>query len=230
MFRYLSAHPNINRPLRKEIDYFSAYYGRPLSWYQAHFPVRRAARSFDCTPQYFVHPLAPERCLAALPETRIVIMVREPISRLLSHYSHMRRLGIETLDLHAALEAEPSRIAADLQAVTRNPAWNPRDFFNFSYLTRSKYGEQFDRWLGSYPRDSFHIFDFDSFVRSPQSEWLPLLKFLDLEPWEPPGFRNWSTPTVKPYSETALRERLDDDLRDDLQRFAQLAGRPLSWA
>jgi hypothetical protein len=230
MFRYLSAHPQVRRPLRKEIDYFSAHYGESLSWYRAHFPVRRGSISFDCTPQYFVHPLAPERCRALLPDAKMVIMARDPVARLMSHYSHMRRLGFETLELRDALEAEESRIAHDLGEISSDLAWNPREFFNFSYLTRSRYAEQFERWLGSYPREAFHVFDFDEFVNSPETEWGPLLDFLELEPWVPPDFRNWSTPTAKPGTDTALGEELADRLKDDIGRFAELSGRPLSWA
>jgi hypothetical protein len=229
MFRYLSAHPEVRRPLRKEIDYFSAHYGRPESWYQAHFPIRRGARSFDCTPQYFVHPLAPERCRATLPDAKIVIMVRDPIARLMSQFSHMRGAGFETMDLPQALAAESARIAPDLHALNDDPAWRPRTFFRFNYLTRSRYGDQFERWLLSYPREAFHIVDFDNFVRAPHDEWDELLAFLGLRTWTPPDFRNWSTPTLKPVMDVALRERIDDDLKEDTERFAMLAGRPLSW-
>lgn len=230
MFRYLGQHPQVRRPLRKEIDYFSANYGHPPSWYAAHFPVRAAARSFDCTPQYFVHPLAAERCHALLPDAKLVVMVRDPVTRLVSQYSHMRGLGFEHLGLREALEAEEERSAPDLRAIDEDPGWNPRLFFRFGYLARSRYAEQIQRWLSVYPPSSLHVFDFDEFVTSPGSEWARLMHFLELDPWAPEEFRNWSRPMVKPPADPELVQEIRAGLDEDIERFRELAGRPLSWA
>lgn len=230
MFRYLSAHPSVRRPLRKEIDYFSAHYGRPLSWYAAHFPLRRATQTFDCTPQYFVHPLAPERCHDVLPDARLVVMLRDPVARLMSQYSHMRRHGFESLTLAEALAAEATRISEDLDAIRRDPAWNPKQFFRFGYLARSRYGEQLDRWLQHYPRTSIHLLDFDEFVRSPDEEWTRLLDFLGLPMWVPPDFRNWSSPTPKPRTEEELLRQLRERLAPDTERLLAHSSRTFSWA
>lgn len=229
MFRYLGQHPQVRRPLRKEIDYFSANYGRPPSWYAAHFPLRVAAQSFDCTPQYLVHPLAAGRCHALLPNAKLVVMVRDPVTRLVSQYSHMRRLGFENLTLREALTAEDERTASDLRAIEEDPGWNPRQFFRFGYLARSRYAEQMQRWLQFYPHTSIHVFDFDEFVGSPESEWTELVRFLELDPWAPDDFRNWSQPTVKPPTDPVLFHEIRTHLGEDIDRFKDLAGRPLSW-
>jgi hypothetical protein len=129
LFRYLNGHPQVRRPLRKEIDYFSMEAGRGERWYRAHFPIRRlGAQSYDNTPQYFVHPLAAERCAALLPDAKIILSVRDPVDRACSHHNHITSLGLEDQDLLAALRAEATRIGPDLAQIQADPTLVRRGF------------------------------------------------------------------------------------------------------
>src|SRR5215831_18496905 len=40
MFSYLRQHPQVARPMHKEIYYFDRHYSRGLSWYLCNFPAR----------------------------------------------------------------------------------------------------------------------------------------------------------------------------------------------
>ncbi len=116
-YKYLEDHPLIVPSLRKEVRYFERNYARGEGWYRAHFPSkwhrkwisRRHGRepvSFEASPAYLLHPLAPPRAGQLLPETRIVAMLRNPVDRALSHYRHSVRHGWETPSFEEALEAE----------------------------------------------------------------------------------------------------------------------------
>lgn len=230
LFRYMCAHPQVRRALRKEVDYFSVDYARPWTWYRAHFPLRGTGRiTFDASPQYFVHPLAPGRIRSALPSLKLVVSVREPVDRTVSHYQLMRRLGVENLSLDQALDQEASRIGPDLERLTREPDYVPLDFLRFSYIARSLYAEQLQRWLQSFPLPSFHFLCFDTFRHDPDAEWGPLLEFLELDPWRPSSFHNWSTTTVANNNQEMLRSDIRGRLGDDPDRFAALAPREFPW-
>lgn len=230
MFRYLSAHPQVRRPLRKEIDYFSVDYSRPWPWYQAHFPLPFGGRvSFDATPQYFVHPLAPERLRTALPAIKLVLSIRDPVDRTISHHQLMTRIGIEALPIERALDQEASRIGPDIERLHQYPDHVPLDFLRFSYLARSRYGEQLHRWLQSFPLSSFHFLCFDTFIREPKVEWDHLLEFLGLDLWCPTSFTNWSTPTSAPAINENLRSDIWHRLADDPKRFAAMVPRGFPW-
>lgn len=229
LFRYLCGHPQVHRALRKEIDYFSVDLARPWSWYQAHFPLRLAGGvTFDATPQYFVHPLVPQRLRSVLPSMKLVVAVRDPADRTVSHYQLMSRLGVEHLDFEEALDRERSRIGPDLERLEREPNYAPMDFLRFSYVTRSRYAEQLQRWTESFPLSAFHFLCFDTFLVDPQSEWDSLLEFLDLDPWRPSAFRNWSTRTGGGAND-AQRTNVFRRLGDDPEKFAALASREFPW-
>ncbi|MDQ3973589.1 MAG: hypothetical protein M3276_04520, partial [Actinomycetota bacterium] len=70
LFKYLSAHPDVARPLRKEVGYLTLHHDQPLAWYRTHFPLRARSgrrRTFEATPHYLFHPLAPARAARLLP-------------------------------------------------------------------------------------------------------------------------------------------------------------------
>src|SRR5262245_19881829 len=39
LFNYLSQHPRVRPPIKKEVHYFDLNYAKGLEWYQAHFPT-----------------------------------------------------------------------------------------------------------------------------------------------------------------------------------------------
>ncbi len=232
LYRYLSAHPGVRRPLRKEVDFFSVDHGRGTAWYRSHFPLRiPACVTFEATPQYFVHPLAPARVRELLPDIKLIIAVRDPVDRALSHYRLMRQIGVERLDLARAIDSERDRVRPDLDRLRADPAHRATDFLRFSYVMRSRYGEQLARWREHFPAASFHILDFDAFRTDPTVEWTALLDFVGLEQWCPPDFTNWSTQTNAGGAEdSAIRSRIAAALGDDPCRFSELSGRSFDWA
>src|SRR4051812_20031887 len=94
---YLVEHPDMLPSLRKEVHYFSFNYERGVNWYRAHFPythhLRRGALTLDATPYYLVHPLVAQRAAQLLPHAKLVVLLRNPVDRALSHYQHEVRGG-----------------------------------------------------------------------------------------------------------------------------------------
>lgn len=226
LFRYLTGHPDVLRPARKEIDYFSTTaYGFGLDWYLAHFPLRRQAGiSFEATPQYLLHPLAAERMARQLPDCTVVVCLRDPAARLRSQHRWMSTLGFESLPLDEALAREPERIDDELARAAAGTLFHPHSLFRFGYLARSMYAQQLERFEQHFA-GQIHVFDFERFRRSPQAEFAALLGAVGLDPWTPDGFVNWSprpgSPDDDPWVGLAddVRSRLAEDWRVTRERW-----------
>ena len=54
------------------------------------------------------------RIAAALPDARLIVILRDPLSRAHSHYWLNRAKGIERLGFADAIAAEPERLASIL--------------------------------------------------------------------------------------------------------------------
>jgi hypothetical protein len=238
LFRYLCAHPGVRRPLRKEVEYFTRHHDRGVGWYRQHFPLRRPGSlgrggpsTFEATPYYLFHPLAPVRASALLPGCRLVALLRDPVDRAWSHHQHMTDLGFEQLGFAAALAAEESRLAPELVRMAEDPAYFSRPHHRFSYLARGRYAEQLERWLACYPRSQILVLDSRDLYARPAETFAEVTGFLGLADWQPDEFRNHSRPHVGSSRgpDPALRSELYQRLEADDRRLADLWGRTPGW-
>lgn len=145
----LAQHPAVMLPAVKELHYFTLHSEQPLSWYAAHFADAQAGQLCgEATPYYLFHPAVAQRLARCLPDSRLIVLLRDPVARTLSHYFHAVRRGNEQLPLAEALAAEAARLA-DADAVLQRQGGVHRAHQQQSYLARSRYEQQlprFDAW------------------------------------------------------------------------------------
>jgi hypothetical protein len=87
----LANHPDVYMPTgRKEIRFFDRYYERGVSWYAAFFCPPEDANRYkaigEISTQYYDCQECPKRIFTTLPESKLIIMLRHPVSRAYSHY------------------------------------------------------------------------------------------------------------------------------------------------
>ena len=110
----LYEHPDLYMPASKETHFFSNYYDKGTSWYEAHFrdslPHQRVG---EFSPTYLYHPDAPKRIYSYDPRVRLIICLREPVSRALSAYHYAIQVGdlLPTLTFHDAIREQPAYLA-----------------------------------------------------------------------------------------------------------------------
>ena len=233
LFSDLASHPKVRVPLAKELHYFTLHERRPLEWYRRCFPLLADdEQTFEATPYYLFHPHVPQRVARTLPTARFVVILRDPVERAISHFLHTRRTGHEPLDLAAALDAEPARldrVAADgwRGAVAHDVARQ------HSYLARSRYGEQLERWFEHVPRERVHVLRTEDLAARPEQELAAVTDFLGLHPWTPGAFAHHTrrpAGTRSPDLATAgVRERIREELAPDTERLRELLGWDTAW-
>src|SRR5215210_188194 len=104
---YLDAHPEVGMSQIKELDFFiePGHLGRGPDWYRSHFDPAYRVRG-EASPRYAMRPMTDpvaERIRRLAPDTRLIYLVRDPISRAVSHYLHHRRIGREFQPIDQAL-------------------------------------------------------------------------------------------------------------------------------
>jgi len=139
LYDCLCQHPGIIHRLQKEIHYFNnpIRKSRGLDFYKAHFSSCSSREQIskkigykplegEATP-FMVHPWIPKWVSQATPKAKLIVIVRNPIDRALSHYHHNQRRGRENLSFADAIESEEERINGDLARLLENPDY-PLDF------------------------------------------------------------------------------------------------------
>jgi len=236
LYRYLAGHPDGRPSVRKETEYFTRSYGEGPAWYRSHFTLRRGGRSFEATPDYLFHPLAPARVATDLPDCRLVVLLREPAARARSHWQHMTRIGFEHLSFVDALAAEPERTFDDLARLEAGEEVVQGPLLRYSYQARGDYAEQLDRWLSVFDRDRLLLIRSEDLFRDPAATLDRVERFVGLTPWLPESFANWSVPTLEDdrgndlgAHERLALEQLRHGYRDGNRRLAELTGEPEWW-
>lgn len=181
LFRYLRQHPDILRPLKKEIDFFDRHWHRGLQWYTTHFPLRRPGKiTGEASTNYLFHPACPARVRSLLPGVRLIALLRDPVARAFSHYQHERRGGNESRPFAEALAADAEAVRdahCRLAAGELADSWIHR---HHSYAERGRYAEQLARWRECFPPEQLYVTTAERFYREPDEVCAEIFDFLGL--------------------------------------------------
>ena len=216
--RMLVQHREVCPSRKKELHYFEYNYQRGERWYRAFFPTSNAAnalRYLDCSPCYLFHPLVPARMQADLPDAKLLVLLRNPVERALSHYFHEVRRGREMLPLLEALQAEQQRLAGEEERICADPAYRGLTHRLFSYKARGLYAEQLTRWLPWIECGQLMVVQSEQLFESPREVMPEIFRFLGVDPDYPSldvGAENigWNrievAPEARAYLEDYFRE------------------------
>lgn len=215
----LGRHPCVSPALTKEVHFFDENFHKGINWYKAHFVTifwQKIAKlagkrliSGEASPYYLFHPLAPERVREAMPEVKLIALLRNPIDRSHSHYHHEVRLGCETLTFSEALEKEEERLKNSLNEISGG---NGGSFAHkhFSYKARGAYADQLSGWFRYFPRQQFLIIKSEDMYNDAEKVFADIFRFLGL-----PDFR------MKSLEKYNLGEygKLDEATRNSLRGY-----------
>jgi hypothetical protein len=227
LYRYLTAHPSIVAADEKEVHYFDLNHDRGDDWYRSHFPLRRdleriarrvggPALTGEGSPYYLFHPQAPERMRPLLPEARLIVLLRDPVERALSHHNHEVQDGYEVLSLAAAIDAEADRLATAF------------GHLHHSYLSRGLYADQLEAWFAHYPRKQFLVIESQELFDDPTAAVDRTLAFLGLPPLEHAEYDN-VTARSREDVVPEVRRHLYAHFAPHNQRLYELLGTDFHW-
>lgn len=91
-----------------------------------------------------------------LPEAMILVMLRDPVERALSHYSFTRDHGLEPYDIEKAIQEEPLRMNTWHAAGT--------SVTPYAYTERGKYVQYLERWERLFGKDGLILLVAEQFI------------------------------------------------------------------
>ena len=244
LWRYLEQHPFLapSFPARarfKGAHFFCTGYEAGLPWYRSHFPSETSRRRIEqrlggpiavgeASPYYLFHPLAAERAAAAVPQAKLILVLRNPVDRAYSHYQARRRDGTETLSFEDAIAAESERIAGEAERIRTEPGYSSFAHEHFSYVAQGLYAAHLERWLQHYPRERVLIERSEDLYADPQAVYDRVVEFLGLPHQalhNPTAFNATAKDPMRADTRAALLERV----APDNAALEQLIGRPMGW-
>lgn len=173
----LRQHPGVFLPKVKETKFFcdDAKFQKGLQFYEQTYFARAGENAVlgEIDPDYMYSEKSAERIRSLLgPGTKLIVMLRNPVDRALSHYLMTRRRGFETLGFEEALAREDERVAR-----------GEFERGHYSYGGRSQYANQIRRFLRCFsPRHFFFILFEEDFLERRVLTVSSLLEFIGAVP------------------------------------------------
>jgi hypothetical protein len=163
LFRLLQEHPSICAAQAKEPEFFSQHQGHALnvSHYEDLFPSRSGGHALylEASTGYTKYPEehgVPLRIKQQGLNPRFIYIVRDPLSRTLSHLNY---------------------------AILNNHAWASDPLFGFYAVTFSMYYTQLSQYIAHFPdTHRYFIADFDDLKNRPAELTERIYAWLELEP------------------------------------------------
>jgi hypothetical protein len=178
---YLDTHPQVCMSDEKEPNYFShtelneqqLYYNKPNieteEEYLAQFNCSDTAIAIgEASVSYLFYPDVAQRIFAFNPDARIIISLREPVSRAFSHYQMDYSLGLLDVTFEDILKGGPT----DPQLAN----------YYQQYILLSEYFEQVKRYTDIFPEKNILIILQEDLIKHSEKTLHNVCTFLKIDP------------------------------------------------
>ena len=236
LFHHLTQHPELVPAFEKEIHYFDqddASFAGPtgsLARYRSHFPIKAMipARSlvYEATPKYLCHETSARRISEVVPNARMVLTLRNPSDRAISHYFHTQRNRPDPESLHAAMCEDVDRC----RSLGRSDVAASKPIDYTSYVGRGIYRPQIERFLEYFDRTDLHVIEGERFFEDPRPVLANLFEFLGIRSDVP--IRDLAAQNVSQRDQLVwprTRAVLDEFFRPHNERLFELLGTRYDW-
>lgn len=162
LFDMMCQHPRICEPRLKEPNFFSSNYHRGYDYYYSLWAGPGLKGEFS--QSYFTDRTALERIRDHNPTVKLIVSLRNPYERMLSHCSQWRRLEEQhRYDLNSYIDRHPV------------------------VLQRSLYGRHLQTILELFPADNIHVICLEDIAESPITVLTGVFDFLGIAADHTPG-------------------------------------------
>ena len=192
LLNMLESHPDVVSA-RRELHYFDyeENFKQGVEFYINQMPISRPGQiTIEKSPHYFVTEYVPLRMYMVSPNLKLILIVRDPVSRLISDYTQ--------LNTKKAVKNIANRPSFERAVLLRNGSVN-RDYMPVQV---GEYGRHFKNWLKYFPLEQILVVDGGNFIMNPFEELQRVEQYLELSSYfqksqffysEQKGFYCWKT-------------------------------------
>ncbi|XP_072838471.2 heparan sulfate glucosamine 3-O-sulfotransferase 6 [Pogona vitticeps] len=166
LLEFLRVHPDV-RAVGAEPHFFDRGYEKGLLWYRNLMPRTLEGQiTMEKTPSYFVTKEAPQRIYNMSRDTKLIVVVRNPVTRAVSDYT-------QTLSKNPTIPSFQSLAFKNLSTGLIDTTW--------SAVRIGIYAKHLDNWLRYFPLSRFLFVSGERLVSDPAGEMGRVQDFLGLK-------------------------------------------------
>ncbi|XP_053467797.1 heparan sulfate glucosamine 3-O-sulfotransferase 6-like [Ictalurus furcatus] len=166
LLEFLRVHPDV-RAVGAEPHFFDRFYHKGLEWYRNLMPRTLDGQiTMEKTPSYFVTKEAPSRLCAMNCDTKLIVVVRDPVTRAVSDYTQTRTKS-------PGLQSFQTLVFKNCSLGVIDTSW--------SAVRIGMYAQHLENWLQHFPLSSFLFVSGERLVSDPAGEVGRVQDFLGLK-------------------------------------------------
>lgn len=180
LYKVLDAHPEIcmAKPIKPEPKYFMNA-ENAAAGYDAYFSKYFAEAGNvtwlgEKSTSYIESEEAALAIKRIIPDATIIVMLRDPVERAISHYSFTREHDLEPYDIERAIQEEPKR--KDSWHLAAKTSVTP-----YAYTERGKYAQYLERWERLFGKERLILLVAEQFIGN-QTAVAALYRRLGIDP------------------------------------------------
>ncbi len=177
LYHFLASHPEVSMSVPKELNFFSGkeildqrlYYKtflvKNLNEYKNHFKkIKNEKITGESSVSYLYYKEVPGKIHKLIPEAKIIIMLRDPVQRAVSHYMMDRRLGYVNIPFE--------------DIVFKNNNSEKLELYYQQYIKLGMYYNPVKRYMDVFGEDQVWIGFTDDLNNNPETVLGDLIDFL----------------------------------------------------
>jgi hypothetical protein len=177
LYHYLKEIPGVYMSSVKEPYYFSPHFvqrypGDVVTDKEEYLRLFEKARGYiavgEASPSYLWDPDSPKLIHQAVPNARIIILLRDPIERAYSHYLFAKKYGTDNKKLSSFYHY----LMRDYKSQEK------ADGISKLYIEFSMYYEQVKRYFDEFGRQQVKVIVYEDFIQQPEETVNDVLAFL----------------------------------------------------
>jgi len=223
LYEYINQHPKVLPSIKKEIHFFNEpaklAYGK--EWYLSHFPPISSGSDYvtgEASPGYIVNHVH-DTVFSMFPKAKIIALVRDPVARAFSHYTHNCKHGFERRSFSDAIAVELQTLellnkGIPLDSIAKRWTWNKTP----GYVLLGLYLHFLQQWYTAFPTDQILVISNQSLLHHPATTMQKVFSFLDLDEHTVP---NYPKHNAGSYDLTEIPSNLKRRLQDFFQPYEE---------
>jgi len=228
-FEDLVKHPNINpsKPIdckadymggklsldQKEIRFFDRHWAKGFDWYKNRFIDELDIITGEASPTYMYRALAMKRISQYLPNIKLIIMLRNPIDRLYSHFHHIGGIVPKW----------------EIRYPTFETFLNKAHENDYYIIDKGIYINPVQRCFKQFQKDQIHIIRSEDFFKNPVDTYKKTIDFLGLIDFVPDKFSHLRKSGFKKSMRIKTRKDLLKFYSPYNEELYSLINRDMGW-
>uniref|UniRef100_A0A8C0HK11 Sulfotransferase n=1 Tax=Chelonoidis abingdonii TaxID=106734 RepID=A0A8C0HK11_CHEAB len=166
VLEFIRVHPEV-RAVGTEPHFFDRHYERGLAWYRSLMPRTHSSQiTMEKTPSYFVTKEAPRRIFNMSRDTKLIVVVRNPVTRAISDYT-------QTLSKKPDIPTFEGLSFQNRSLGLVDTSWNA--------IRIGMYVVHLQSWLQYFPLSQIHFVSGEKLITDPAGEMGKVQDFLGIK-------------------------------------------------